>query len=239
MDNKNVLIQPSMGTSGAFIITCPFCSTRFEKMSDVLELESLICPNCTEQLPFSSLVFLHADDTPIEEKGILVSNPNDMKSHGTSIQAILKHRREVDDLKLAYSIGFQLFEKVSKYGIDCLSNEEKFFLATYELDNEINNGGYLQYFNNSSGNLAFLVIEALQSIGSRKFLNITKKAIDIYGELPSKIQNERMNAIARITNNYEDNAWDKCDACYYEIEDENIANLLLDYADLNKDKFTL
>lgn len=236
MDDKKFSIQPNM--SGGLTITCPFCSTRSDINSDELESENLICPNCRASLPVKSLIWLHSDGTPIDDEDF-IADTEDFKEFGTSIPDILSHRGEEDDLNLANSIGFQLMEKIEKSGMETLSDEERYFYAAYELDNEVNNGGYLQYFDNSSGDLAYLVIDALQSICSSKVLKITKEALDIYGKTPSKKQEERAKEIIRITNNYEDNIWDKCDSHFYEIEDENIGALLMDYVDSNKDKIEL
>ena len=239
MDDKKTLIQPRLNVSCGFTITCPFCSRQSEIKSDELELDKLTCPNCAENLPLNNLVFLHSDGSPIEEEELLLAESDDMKSYGTSIPAILSHRGEVDDLNLAYSIGFQLMEKAEKYGIDSLSEKEKYFYAIYELDNEINNGGYLQYFDNSSGDLAYLILDALRSIGSNKALKITEEALDIYGRAPSKDKEDRMKEIARITKNYEDNLWEKCDSRFYDIEDENIGILLIEYVEANQNNFKL
>lgn len=235
MDDKNILMQPN--NSCGFTISCPFCLTRFEKKSDELELENLICLNCTEHLPLRNLVFLYADGTPIEEDDLSAADHDEMKNYGTSIKAILSHKGKEDDLDLANSIGFQLMEKIGVSGIDSLSDEEKYFYAVYELDSEVNNGGYLQYFDNSSGDLAYLIIDALQSIGLNKVLQITKEALDIYGGDVSKNQNVRMEEIAKLTNNYEDNLWNECDSQFYDIEDENIGILLMNYAEKNQNKF--
>lgn len=238
MEDKKIFIQSSHTTPGEFDITCPYCSTCSAVKSDELELENLFCPNCSAKLPLANLEFLLFDGSPIEDEDYL-DDANELKEFGTSIPDILSHRGKEEDSSLAYSIGFQLMEKIEKYGIENLTNEEKWFYAVYELDNEVNNGGYLQYFDNSSGDLAYLIIDALQTIGSKKVLESTKSALDIYGKMPSKDREERMNEITTITNDYENNLWDECDSFFYDIEDENIESLLIDYVASNNKKFKL
>jgi len=184
------------------------------------------------------LVFLTNEGAQFEEEDLKVDS-NELKEFGATIPVILSHRSEEEDINLAYSIGFQIMEKIDNSGIENLSNEEKRFYAVYELDNEVNNGGYLQYFDNSSGDLAYLIIKALKSINSNTVLEITKKAIGIYGKVPSRNQEERMNEISTMTNDYENDLWDECDSFFYKIDDENIASLLLDYVESNKQKFIL
>ena len=48
-----------------------------------------------------------------------------------------------------------------------LSIPERVFLVIWELESEVNNGGFQQYFYNSSGALAPHVVSALKAIGAQ------------------------------------------------------------------------
>ena len=224
--------------SGGLTIFCPHCTSQSDISSDTLGFENLNCPKCGASSPLESLIWLDSDGSQTVDDDY-IADTDDFKVFGTSILEILSHRGEVDDLSLASSIGYQLSEKIENSGIEALTNEERYFYAVYELDNEVNNGGYLQYFDNSSGDLAYLIIDALQTIGSNETLNITRDAIDLYGNTPPKKRNERTKEIIELTNNYEDNIWDNCESVYYEITEENIGALLIDFVDSNKDKIKL
>lgn len=58
------------------------------------------------------------------------------------------------------------------------SHPQKVFSAIWALESEVNNGGFSQYFLNSSSESAGFVVEALESIGAPKTAKICKRAID-------------------------------------------------------------
>src|SRR5215472_12379335 len=47
-----------------------------------------------------------------------------------------------------------------------LSAPERVFLVIWELESEVNNGGFQQYFHNSSGALAPHAVDALKTLGA-------------------------------------------------------------------------
>ncbi len=72
------------------------------------------------------------------------------------------------------------------YGDDFskLTEQQKLFYLNQNLEREINNGGFNQYFCNSSGNNSHETILSLKAIGASKTADILQKAID---EFPNKI----------------------------------------------------
>jgi hypothetical protein len=59
-----------------------------------------------------------------------------------------------------------------------LSTPERVFLVIWELESEVNNGGFCQYFHNSSGALALHVVGALKTIGAPATANIAQRALN-------------------------------------------------------------
>jgi hypothetical protein len=62
-----------------------------------------------------------------------------------------------------------------------LSPVEQVFLAVWELEAEVNNGGFEQYFSNSSGLLAGHAENALQAIKAFAMAEIVHRAIEVVG----------------------------------------------------------
>lgn len=62
-----------------------------------------------------------------------------------------------------------------------LSPPERVFRAIWELEAEVNNGGFHQYFLNSSGSLAPDAVDALRTIGADAMAGIVEHAIKIAG----------------------------------------------------------
>ncbi len=54
---------------------------------------------------------------------------------------------------------------------------QKVFSAIWEVESEVNNGGFAQYFLNSSAESASFVVEALETLGAPKTANICERAI--------------------------------------------------------------
>jgi hypothetical protein len=55
---------------------------------------------------------------------------------------------------------------------------QKVFSAIWEVESEVNNGGFSQYFLNSSAESASFVVKALETVGAPKTADICKRAID-------------------------------------------------------------
>ncbi len=68
--------------------------------------------------------------------------------------------------------------------LDKLTEPQKKFYYNQEFEREISNGGFNQYFNNSSGDFAHETILSLKLIGADKTADILQNAIN---EFPNKI----------------------------------------------------
>jgi Domain of unknown function (DUF4375) len=61
---------------------------------------------------------------------------------------------------------------------DKLSTPEQVFLLIWELESEVNNDGFHQYFHNSSG---ALVVSALKTVGAEAIADIAQRALNAVG----------------------------------------------------------
>jgi hypothetical protein len=66
-------------------------------------------------------------------------------------------------------------------GPDELTPAERVFRAVWELESEVNNGGFGQYFWNSSGSLVLHVVGALRLIGASTMAGLVDCAIEVVG----------------------------------------------------------
>ena len=85
-------------------------------------------------------------------------------------------RDQCDSLVRAFEEGLQ--RKVPRTGQRALSREEITVPAVRALDREVNNGGYYQFFCNSSKQFAPEIVQSLFSIGCRRTARITQRAIN-------------------------------------------------------------
>jgi hypothetical protein len=81
----------------------------------------------------------------------------------------------IDSLVLAFEEAIQ--QKAQREGMQSLTDEERAVLAVEALEREVNNGGYDQFFVNSSHEFAPIVVGALDRIGCSKTAAITQRAI--------------------------------------------------------------
>lgn len=108
------------------------------------------------------------------------------------------------------------------YGNDFgkLTNQQKLFYLNQNLEREINNGGFNQYFCNSSGNSADKTILSLKEIGADNTAEILQKAID---QFPNKtVLKDRDERTAKVEQIEEvaDAIWDDLDQKFYKYEDD-------------------
>lgn len=97
---------------------------------------------------------------------------------GETLDELLAYpsRGQYDSLVRAFEKAIQ--QKVNQKGADLLSKEENIVLAVRALDREVNNGGFDQFFCNSSRRYASTIVDALQQIGCHRAAAITQRALD-------------------------------------------------------------
>ena len=120
-------------------------------------------------------------------------------------------RGQQDLLVRAFEEGLQ--RKVSRIGERALSQEERIVLAVRALDREINNGGYDQFFRNSSRKFAPQIVQSLTRIGCRRTAKITQRAIKALHSSPLTVA--RIDAAMRTTNEERDWEIERCDELFY------------------------
>jgi hypothetical protein len=120
-------------------------------------------------------------------------------------------RAQRDSLVRAFEEGLQ--RKVSRSGQGALSQEERTILAVRALDREVNNGGYHQFFCNSSKRFAPDIVKSLSRIGCRRTAKITQRAINALRAAPVTVA--RIEAAMRETNAERDRELERCDEWFY------------------------
>lgn len=126
--------------------------------------------------------------------------------------------------------------KICEYGdnMNALNENQRTFYITYTLEGEVNNGGFSQFFFNSSGDLANEAVSAFEKIGANKTADICKKAVEIYGESVPLDRDEREALL--IDNDEVDEILNDCDNAFFEYEDDLTA-LNYQFIINNKDSF--
>lgn len=117
-----------------------------------------------------------------------------------------------------------------------LTEQQKIFYYNQNLEREINNGGFAQYFLNSSGDFAHETIKSLKLIKADKTAEILEKAIEQFPEkLVSKDRIIRQDILEQMTE-IENEIFEELDQKFFKYEDDLNA-LNIEFVKQNKDKF--
>ena len=141
----------------------------------------------------------------------------------------LEGKYRIDSLVLAFeqAIG----QKAQRGGLQSLTDEERVVLAIEALEREVNNGGYDQFFVNSSREFVPTIVGALQRIGCKKTATITQRAITALGI--SELTSEAIGAAMAGDNEQRLAKLNRCDDSYYKSA-EPIAERLFAFIKANK-----
>lgn len=134
----------------------------------------------------------------------------------------LGKRYRIDSIVLAFEQAIQ--QAADKRP---LTQEETYVLAVEGLEREVNNGGYSQFFFNSSNEYAGSIVAALRAIGCPKTADITQQAIAALG-IKGELSREAMEGVILSENESIKNRLAECDQRYFS-NDEPIADRLFDW----------
>jgi hypothetical protein len=120
--------------------------------------------------------------------------------------------------------------------MDKLTEPQKQFYYNQCLEREINNGGFNQYFANSSGGFAHQTVQSLILIGASATAQILQKAIDQFpdNKVPQD-RNKRIELVEQmeVTSN---DVWEELEEKFFEYED-NLNMLNLSFVKQHKSDF--
>jgi len=103
------------------------------------------------------------------------------------------------------------------------------------LQEEVNNGGYQQYYFNTRGQYYKYLPEALKLVGANKFAKLTQQANDIF-------ERAKMGQNPKYTldeyNNSDKNLLNKLDNAFYDLyNSENLEKIQVEFIRKNKSEF--
>ena len=126
----------------------------------------------------------------------------------------------------------------TQYGEDmsALSEAERIFYITQTLEMEVNNGGFSQFFYNSSGNFSNELVGAFTAIGANATAAICQKAISAFGRDITVDRDEREEMLDGLESDEFDEILEECDNAFYDYED-NLNELNYNFVMKNKEFF--
>ena len=73
-----------------------------------------------------------------------------------------------------------VLERIARDGLSALTAPERHYVALCELEAEVNNGSFVQYFANSAGDLCLDALEALQTVGATEMAAVFRQALALF-----------------------------------------------------------
>lgn len=146
----------------------------------------------------------------------------------------LEGRYRTDSLVVAFDQA--LAQKAFRVGVESLTDEERMILAVEAFENQVNNGGYHQFFGNSSREYASVIVNALREIGCPVTAGITERALEVLGRMPMS-ESELAN-LSWEQNRDRSAALEECDQAFFESR-EQIDELLFAFIRSRRDRVSL
>lgn len=120
--------------------------------------------------------------------------------------------------------------------MSALSDAERVFYITQILEMEVNNGGFSQFFDNSSGDFSNELVDAFTTIGANKTAAICQKAIDAFGRDIPVDRDERQEMLDELESEEFEEALGECDDAFFAYEDD-LNKLNYNFVMKNKEQF--
>lgn len=166
------------------------------------------------------------------------------KIFGKTQNVPINKKPDIDQLINSENINGSIIEldnyisDLCDYGesVEKLNEHQKLFFYNQTVEREVNNGGFTQFYYNSSGDYAHETVESLKGIGAEKTALIVQKA---NARFPNNIVPKKRDERQEILEQIEDKAndiWETLDHefCAYE---ENLNALNMGYIKKYKEYF--
>ncbi len=159
-------------------------------------------------------------------------------SFGKTTGEILSHDGSNEVSKVLGALQYRIGQKADAHGERSLTDTERKLLAANEVGAEVNNGGFDQYFFNSSGDSAESALAGLKEMGASGAASLLDRAMAVFpGGKPPADRFKRQDAMEQIASQSKP-VWEKCDSEFYKLT-ESITDLSLAYAKKNKAEIVL
>ncbi len=133
-------------------------------------------------------------------------------------------------------ISEAVWAREAAHGVQSLSKAERVFLCVWNLEAEVNNGGFAQFFTNSAGDNAIETPAALREIGAAQAAAIAEEANKVFQpEAPPRDRDARTRALERLGAAAAE-ALNALDEKFYAYPD-NLEELLRKFVEGNRDAF--
>jgi hypothetical protein len=140
---------------------------------------------------------------------------------GTTTDEIFRH----EDSEILGALNYRIGQKEEAR----ITQTERRLIAVFWLWGEVYNGGFDQYFFNSSGNDWEAALEGLKEMGVLGAAALLERAAAAFpGGKPPADRQQRVQAMVKVRKQSE-GVWEQCDTEFYALK-EDLSDLMLAYA---------
>lgn len=170
------------------------------------------------------------------DKPVTTDNPAINNTQGDTSMEHIWNLTDTNDFVIAMT---EHLNEKTQYGEDMsvLSDAERIFYITQTLEMEVNNGGFSQFFYNSSGDFSNELVGAFTAIGANTTAAICQKAIDAFGRDIPVDRDERQEMLDELESDELDEILEECDDAFFAYEDD-LNELNYNFAMKNKEQFS-
>lgn len=118
-----------------------------------------------------------------------------------------------------------------------LSPGQQAIYSTWWVEAEVNNGGFNQFYFNSSGRFADMAAKGFRLIGAEQHAKLMDEANKIYNENKEKLETYDDGTLESFSESYNDNPLNDLDNKFYNLE-EDFNELRVRYIRSNYQEFT-
>ena len=141
-----------------------------------------------------------------------------------------------DDGDIAREVGYYVLRKMDRVGFDGLSHAERVVACLTELEMEVNNSGFDQYYWNAPGDHTLETVAALRELGAGRTANLLVTANAAFGHGgPSRDREERWKQIDALAEDAK-RRWFELDGNFDEHRD-NLSALVATYIRAHRTDF--
>lgn len=122
--------------------------------------------------------------------------------------------------------------------VKTLTSGQRAIYVTWTVEAEVNNGGFNQFYFNSSGQLADMGEDAFKTIGANKFADLVRQANLIYDEIKEDLKKYNDGTTDSFSKSYEENPLNDLDDRFYKLyANEPLSKLKIKYIRDNVKEF--
>jgi hypothetical protein len=134
---------------------------------------------------------------------------------GNRVMSLKKHEREQ-----LFKVWNRVWQRHEAHGWTKLTHAEQTFYAVWELESEVNHGGFQYYYFYSGGDLATNTVAALEEIGAHNLKGILLRANAIFpNSQPSRNIDDRQAYLAEKLGDKQHSIWSSLDEQVFKYPD--------------------